>query len=380
MSNDPSQDYFSDGLTEVLTSDLSRISSMFVISRNSAFSYKGKPMKAQEVSQELGVRYVLEGSVQKAGEQVRIVAQLIDAPQDHHVWTQRYDRSLTDLFALQDEIVRKIVTTLKLQLTLWEQGYLVRKRTDNLEAYDSFLRGIEAYWRTTKAANVQARQLLERAVALDPQYAEAYSLLAWTYWMEWSLQWSQDPQALEQAFTLAQKARALDDALPSAYQLLGYIYLWKDQPEQAFAAAERAITVSPNEDSSYVVLGAIQMQTGRPEEAIKSIETAMRLNPRYPPFYDGFLGGAYRLAGRYEDAIRAEKKALARAPDFLLAHLLLAATYSELGREEEARAAAAEVLRLNPNFSLEVWRQRSLQRDPARQEQLLAALRKAGLK
>jgi adenylate cyclase len=171
MSGDPEQEYFSDGLTEDLTSALSRLSSLFVISRNSASTYKGKAVKVQEVSKEMGVQYVLEGSVRKADGQVRVTAQLIDATQDHHLWTERYDRPLKDIFTLQDEIVQKIVTTLKLQLTLREQGYLVRKTTNNLEAYDYFLRGREYSSRGTKETNVQARQMYERAIELDPQYA-----------------------------------------------------------------------------------------------------------------------------------------------------------------------------------------------------------------
>jgi adenylate cyclase len=188
MSGDPQQDYFSNGITEVLTSDLSRISSLFVIARNTAFTYKGKAANVPAIGKELGVRYVLEGSVQRAGEQVRIVAQLVDTT-DAHVWAERYDRPLTDLFALQDEIVQKIVTTLNLQLTLEEQGYIARKHTNNLEAYDSLLRGIEYFGRTTKETNAQARQLFEKALALDPQYAEAYARLGWTYMLEWDWRW-----------------------------------------------------------------------------------------------------------------------------------------------------------------------------------------------
>jgi adenylate cyclase len=216
MSEDPKQEYFSDGITEDLTSDLSKLFGLFVIARNSAFTYKGKAVKAQEISKELGVRYVLEGSVRKADGQVRITAQLIDATTGYHLWSGRYDRPFTDIFALQDEIVQKIVTTLKLQLTLEEQGVLVRKTTDNLEAYDYFLRGLESYNRATQEANAQARQMFEKAIELDPQYAEAYAGLSWTHSREWVYQWSQDPQALERAFVLAQKAVTLDDSPASA--------------------------------------------------------------------------------------------------------------------------------------------------------------------
>jgi len=175
MSEDPKQEYFSDGLTEDLTSALSKISSLFVISRNSAFFYKGKAVKIPDLSKELGVQYVLEGSIRKAGDQVRITTQLIDATTDHHLWSERYDRPLQEIFALQDEVVGKIVTTLKLQLTMQEQGMLVHKTTDNLEAYDYYLRGVEHFNRYTQAANAQARQLFEQALELDPQYAEAYA-------------------------------------------------------------------------------------------------------------------------------------------------------------------------------------------------------------
>src|SRR5262249_40898484 len=214
LSSDPEQEYFSDGITEDLTSSLSQLSGLFVIARNSAFAYKGKAVKVQEVSRELGVRYVLEGSVRKAGNRVRITAQLIDATTGYHLWSERYDRELQDIFALQDEIVQKIVTTLKLQLTLQEQGYSVRKRTDNLEAYDAFLRGLEYRWRYTKEANAQARQMFEKAVALDPQYAEAYAWLSGSYYLEWVFRFSADPQTLERALALAQQAVALDDSLP----------------------------------------------------------------------------------------------------------------------------------------------------------------------
>src|SRR5262245_28739392 len=243
MSNDPEQDYFSDGITEDITSDLSKISSLFVIARNSAFTYKGKAVKVQDVSREMGVRYVLEGSVRKADNQVRITTQLVDATTGGHLWSERYDRPLKDVFALQDEIVQKIITTLKLQLTLWEQGALVRKTTDNLDAYDSYLRGRESSACFTKETNAEARQLFERAVALDPAYAEASARLGYTYYTEWSWQWSQGPQALARAGALAQKALALDDSLPIAHSLLSIVYVRKQQYDQAITEGERAIAL-----------------------------------------------------------------------------------------------------------------------------------------
>jgi adenylate cyclase len=379
LSSDPEQEYFSDGITEDLITDLSRLSGLFVIARHSTFTYKEKAVKVQEVSKELGVRYVLEGSVRKVGERVRITAQLVEATTGHHLWAERYDRPLQDIFALQDEIVQKIVTTLRLQLSLWEQGHLVRKTTDNLEAYDSYLRGVEYFYRSTQETNAKARQLFEQALALDPQYAEAYAWLGWTCSMGWISQWDQDPQALEQAFALAQKAVALDASLPLAYRVLGWVSLVKKQHEQAIAAAERAVALAPNDAEGYARLGNILNFTGRPEEALMMVEKAMRLNPRSPALYLFYLGHAYRLTGRYEEAIAVVKGVLTRNPDFLPAHEYLAAIYSELGREAEARAEVAEILRLSPHRSLEVFRQRLPYKDPAVTERYLAALRKAGL-
>src|SRR5262245_2648986 len=301
LSGDPQQDYFSDGLTEILTGDLSKISSLFVIARNSAFIYKGKAVKVQNIGREMGVRYVLEGGVLKAEGRVRITAQLIDAASGYHLCAERYDRSLQNIFTLQDEIVQKIVTTLKLQLTLQEQGHVVRKHTDNLEAYDYFLRGVEYFWRTTPEATAQARQLFEKALALDPQYAEAYAWLSYTYWQEWVLRWNADPQTLEQASELVQQALALDDSLPRAHALLAYVYAAKQQYDQALAEGERAIALDPNYADSYFMRAQVLNVAGRPADALRMVEQAMRLNPRYPPLYVGVLGTAYALTGRYAE-------------------------------------------------------------------------------
>jgi adenylate cyclase len=327
MSNDPEQEYFSDGITEDITTDLSKISSLFVLSRNSAFTYKGKAAKAQDISREMGVQYVLEGSVRKAGERVRISTQLIDATTDHHLWSERYDRPLQDIFALQDEIVQKIVATLKLQLALQEQGWIVHKRTDNPEAYDAFLRGKKYSWRYTKESNAQARQMFEHALALDPQYAEAYVWLGAAYWREWAWRWSADPQTLERALALVQKALTLDDSLPAAHARLGQVYAEKQQYDQAIAEGERAIALNPNDADSH----ALQAQTlnfaGRPEEALRMAQRSLRLNPRSPFFYSWNLGLAYALTGRYAEAVATLQEAISRNPNFIVAHLYLSISY-----------------------------------------------------
>ena len=338
MSKDPEQDYFSNGITEVLTSDLSRISSLFVIARNTAFTYKGKAANVQEVGKELGVRYVLEGSVQKAGDQVRIVAQLVDTTTGGHLWSERYDRPLKDIFALQDDIVQKIVTTLNLQLTLREQGWIIRKRTDNLEAYDTFLRGADYFWRLTKEGNAQARPLFERTIELDPRYAEAYAWLGWTYLFPWIAQWNSDPQNLQRAFDLEQKALALDDSLPRTHIILSWVYMYQNQHEPALAEAERAIALDPNDAEGYAALATTLNNFGeRTAEAIELMEKAMRLNPRYPFGYAYQLGWAYRLAGRYEEAIATQKQALLGNPNWLFSHLDQSISYRFLWGSQQSQ-------------------------------------------
>jgi adenylate cyclase len=350
-----------------------------VIARNSAFTYKGKAVKVQDVGKELGVQYVLEGSVRKTDNQVRVTAQLIDATTDAHLWAARYDRPLKDIFALQDEIVQKIVTTLKLQLTLREQGYLVRKTTDNLEAYDAYLRGLEAFNRYNKEALTQARQLFEQAITLDPQYAEAYARLSRTLSTEGTF-WKQGPQTLERALVVAQQAVALDDSLPGAYEVLAFAYTYKKQYEQAITAAKRAIALAPNNAEGYANLGHTLLFAGRPEEVISLMEQAMRFNPRYPVHYLSFLGMAYGLARRYEEALAALQSATLRNPDYSPPRLHLLVSYSELGRDAEARAELAELRRLHPESSLEGYRRTLVFKDPASLERYLTALRKAGLK
>ncbi len=526
LSGDPGQEYFSDGITADITSTLSRLSKLFVISRTSAFTYKGKPTKVQDISKELGVRYVLEGSVRKTDDRLRIAVELIDATSDHSLWAEQYDRPLKNLFAVQDEIVQKIVTTLNLQLTVREQGSLAHKRTDNLEAYDAFLRGVALNMRFTKETTVQARQMFEKALTLDPQYADAYVMLGFTYHNEWIWRWSTKQQTLEYALALVQKAIALDDSLPDAHSLLSMIYALKQEYDQAVTEGEQAIALDPNNGDSYAIQAQILNFAGRGEEAIQMVGRAMRMNPRYPAWYAFELGWAYLitgqcdqatsalqealhqnpnylaahfslaisylrqwvfqlsadtqllaqamamaqrgftlsdslpwghlilgqiylgqkqydlamsemeraivldpndafnyaalaetlsrvgrseealamveqarqhkplnadlhlwslgvalyLAGRPDEAIAPLKQYLSRYPNFLGAHLTLATVYSELGREAEARAEAAEVLRLNPKFSLEVHKERAPIKDSVLLEGSIAALRKAGLK
>ncbi len=359
MSSDPEQEYFSDGMTDTLITDLSKLSGLFVIARNSTFIYKGKTVKLQQVSQELGVRYVVEGSVQKADTRVRIIAQLVNATTGHHLWAERYDRELKDIFALQDEITQKIVAALRVEVAEAELARVRRIPTNNLTAYDSCLRGQELYRRFTKEANAQARPLFERAIALDPQYADAYVALGWTYVRERLLHWSQAPQTRERAVELAQRALALDDSLPLAHGILSYVYLGDQQLDQALTEAERAIALDPNSADSYVLRAQMLNIAGRPAAALESIEQAMRLNPYYPDTYVFQLGFTYRQMGRSLEAIAALKEVLSRNPSFFTAYTELAFSYlqawdSQVSQDpqilEQALAIVQKALALNDAF------------------------------
>lgn len=381
LSGDPAQEYFCDAMWDDLITDLSKLSGLLVIAWHSAVTYKGRTVKVQDVSRELGVRYVVEGGVRKDGDQIRITVRLVDAATGGLVWAERYDRPWQDVFAVQEEVRRKIVVHLGLKLTTEEQARLKRTYTPSPEAYDSVERGYEQLFRFTPAGTAQARRLFEKAITLDPSYAIAYASLGWVCFHEWSFQGNPDPQMLERMFALAQKAVTLDDSVPQAHELLAWVYLFRDkQHEAALAEINRSLAYGgANWFSSYIVLGHLLNFAGRPEEAIALREQAMRLSPRSAD-YLLVLGVAYALTGRYEEAITTHQQILTFLPDSLHDHLGLAAIYSQLGREEEARTEAAEVLRLNPQFSLEGLRQRMPYKDPAIAERVLAALRKAGLK
>ena len=381
MSGDPEQEYFSDGLTEEIITALSKAGNMFVIARNSTFTYKGKAVKVKQVAEEMGVRYVLEGSVRKVGDRVRITAQLIDALKGHHLWAERYDRDLKDIFAVQDEITIKILTALRVKLTEGEQARMYAKGTDNLEAYLRWLKTRDLFHRLSKDDNVLARKLAEEAIALDPDYAAAYATLGWTHVLDARIGWSDSlKQSLVRAEELAKKALSLDDTLPNARRLQGFIYLMKRQYDEAIVEQERTVTLNPNWADAHAFLGMALVFACRPEEAIESLKKAIRLNPVPPSYYFVKLGRAYRMTEQYEEAIDSYKKALHLSPKNLFAHVELAATYILLGREEKASSAAAEVLRLHPKFSIERYAKGVPFKEQSETERLINALRKAGLR
>ena len=376
MSNDPEQEYFGDGLTDDIITDLSKISGLFVIARNSVFAYKGQTINIPEVGRALGVSHVLESSVRKAGDRVRINVQLIEAATGGHVWAERYDREMKDIFALQDDVRQKIVRALEVKLTEREQGRVGLIPTGNLEAYDYFLRGLTQMWQFTKDANTQARRSFTHALELDPDYAAAAAFLGAAYLVRW-LFWNPRPQVLAQAVEQAQRAVALDDALPEAHGILGILYAASKQPEQALAEGERAIALNPNYADAHVWLGFILSYQDKPKEALRALQQALRLNP-HPPFpYFGSLGIACYLLRRHEESIVAFKRALALNPHNANARAFLALNYIETGQEEAARAEFIESLKLSPLASPRSLRQRMPMTDPAVVQRMSASARKA---
>jgi adenylate cyclase len=382
LSGDPQEEYFSDGITGDIITALSRSPDLFVIDRASAFAYKGKPIRVEQVSRELGVKYVLEGGVQKAAGQLRVTAQLVDATTGAELWAENYDRPLHDVFSVQDELVRRIVTTMGLQLVLWDRTGLQRlKGTDSLEAYDYDLRGWQYFYTQTREGFPKARKMWEKAIELDPKYAEAYAGVGETYFFEAVFfQSSGSSQALDQAYQWAQKAIALNDSEPQAYMLLGNLDVTKRRYDQAISEAQRAVTLAPNSSDGYVWLARILNFSGRPTEALVAAEKGMRLNPRHPEYCLIMVAGAYMSMGRFEEARSTFEQALATQPNDPAMPMWLAVVDVELGRNDDARAEAAEVLRLSPHYSLATWRQVYQNKDPAVPERWLADLRKAGLK
>jgi len=338
-------------------------------------------VKVKQISEELGVQYVLEGSVQRSANRVRITAQLIDALTGHHIWAERYDRDLKDIFALQDEVTRNILTAMQVKITEGEQALHRDKGIRNLNCYLKLLEGVNYSNRFDIEGNNLARQMAEEALGMCPESSSAYHLLAATHMMDYWYGSSKLPQeSLEKAIELAQKAIALDDAYGQPHGLLSFLYSIKREHEKALAEGERGVALDPNGADVHAWYAMSLIFAGRPEEAITLFQKAIRLNPFGPSWYFFNLGNALRMTGRFEEAVSAFKKAVQRSPDNLFAHVFLAATYSMMGREKEARAEAAEVLRINPKFSLEGWAKMLPYKNQAQIDRYIDALRKAGLK
>jgi adenylate cyclase len=379
LSEDSNQDYFSDGVTNDIITDLSKFSNLMVIASNSVFTYKGKPVDIKQVGEELGVRYVLEGSIQKVGNRVRINAQLIDAATNSHLWADRYDFEINDIFKVQDEITSTVVTSLQVILTEGEKELGAINLTDSIEAYDLYLRG-KTYLKGTKRSHLEARKLFDKAIKLDPGFAAAYAEKSFTYFSSFIMPMSRDPKVVKGALVTAERAVELDDRLPLAYARLAWAYFATRQHAKAVTAARRGVALGPNDAEANVQLGNILNWAGKPEEGRQYIERAIRLNPYHPYYYLFYLGQSYYLAGDNEKAIELMKRVVTRAPYFLPVRRHLAVLYSEKGMIKEAKAETKEVLRIFPGASIEDERARCFYRwTPEVLTRFFKGLRKSGM-
>jgi len=380
MSGDPSQEYFSDGLTEQIISGLCKLSDLFVIARNSSFAYKGKSISVKQIAKELGVKYILEGSVQKAGDRVRITVQLIDATTDYHMWSESYDRDLSDVFALQDEITIKLMRKMLTKLTFGEQARLWEGGTTNIQALDRHMRGNDCFFRNNEKDNKQARLFYEEAINIDKAYAMPYIMLGCSHILDLIFRWSKSPiKSFEEAEKNVEKALALNDSLDVAHSLLGWIYLFKRQHDEAIREGEQAIELNPNGAEAHASLAFILCLSDKTELAIKLLKRAFRLNPIPPPHFYNFMAMAYRIDEQYEKAIESAEKGLSGNPDQLMPYLTLVASYRFLNRTEEAHKAAKEVLRIDPNFSLDYFSKSLPYKNQEAADSYMKLLRKAGL-
>lgn len=379
MSGDPEQEYFSDGITEQIITSLSNVPYIFVISRNSTFAYKNKAINVVRIAEELGVQYVMEGSVQRSGGQVRITAQLIDALTGRHLWAENYDRHLSDIFALQDEIAMKIMAALQVELTLEELGNLSATKTDIIKAYEKFLLGSEHIMRRTGGDSEQARKLAQEAIALDPDYSGAYQLLARTYLDDvWYYKTKSVAKTLDKVEQLTRQSIELTGEDAITHYLLSQVYFLRRHYDKALVEGRKAIDLSPSSANANFSYGRTLRFAGRFDEAIFFFNKAIRLNPITPLNYQNNLAWAYLFAEQYEKAIIIWNKTLKRNPDYLFPYMGLALVYQLSGNEFEAREAVSEVMRLKPDLTIT-----KIKKGPATKnidrERMLEAYRKAGI-
>jgi len=378
LSGDPEQEYFSDGITEDIITDLSRFHNLLVIASNTVFTYKGKPVNIKTIGQELGVRYVLEGSIQKTGDTVRINAQLVEASNGAHIWAERYERDYEDIFKLQGELVQAIVAKLAIQTFKHEQILAMSKKPQDLQAYDYLLRGWAHYLRKSRASNMLAGEMFATASALDPRYAAAYVGLGWVSYAKVNFGWTEFPdKELELAFNHGRKALELNSANASAHALLCSVYTFQNQYQLAIREAEQAIDLNPNDAYTYNQLGWVLLWSGQVEKAIDALELSLRLDRESPRSVWFHLGMGYYIEGQYKKALDILEKGVVRKPDFAGLYIMLSATYARLGRQEEAVRAAKTLRELDPFFDVETFG--TALRNEAHRKAIVEGLRAAGL-
>jgi adenylate cyclase len=379
MSGDAEQEYFSDGISEDIITDLSKLSGLLVIARNSTFTYKGKPVDVREVGKRFGVSHVLEGSVRRAGGRVRITAQLLEAASGHHVWAERYDRGLEDIFAVQDEITHKIVAALDVKLLRGEQANVWRHLLKQPETLDAYYHGLDFLNRMTKDANAEAAACFERVASGEPGSPLGHLGLAWTQLSAFRHGWA-DAGALGRAAELARKALELDESCAEAHALLGFYHLLSGRHDDAIAAGERSVALSPNHADNAANLACSLVVSGRPADAATHMRKAMRLSPVYPTWYLNILGLAHHLLGQDDEAEKVLEAALRREPAYADCRLILAAAHHARGRLDDARREAAAVRQHDAGFKLSSFAGRlSIVKDREMVARFLELLRSLGV-
>jgi adenylate cyclase len=356
LSGDAEQDYFVDGMTDEIITGLSRVPDLFVVANNSTMVYKGRAVNIKEVGREQGVRYVLEGSIRKAGNQIRVSAQLIDAISGLHVWADRYQRELNDIFAVQDEITQKVVVELQVKLVTGEHSRLWATGTSNVEAWELAMRSRPLVASLVRDDGMAGRQLLGRALELDNNYPGAWTMLGWTYFHESVWKWVPDTEkSMQKAFEAAQKALSADAQYPDGYSLLGTIYMVRGDTNQAIAMNEKAVELAPNDSQVLAFLGNVLIDSGRVREGIQKMQRAIRLCPFPPAWYLMVLGVGFHLNGDNEAAISALEQAAEREPDSVLSRLWLASALVEMGRLDDAREVSKTGIDIEPAFDVMSW-------------------------
>jgi adenylate cyclase len=381
MSGDPEQEYFSDGISEDIITDLSKLSELHVIARNSTFIYKGKPVDVKQVGRDLGVRYVLEGSVRKAGNRVRVTGQLIDAESGAHIWADRFDRDLTDIFAVQDELTQEIIAALKIKLSATEKALIVGSGTKNVDAHDFFLRGRELLMQPKRDREMfdQSTACFRRAIELDPNYGAPYAGLAMAHILDYQHHWRDTPEkSLAQAERMVGESIAKDDKDPFAHHVAAVVAMWKKDYEKWAHEADTALSLNPNYAHAVSTRGLVHVYTGEPAKAIPYMERAIRLDPNQQ-LYRHFLGTAYFVAGNYETAAAVFKDRIAMTPTTDLSRAFLATALGHLGRLDEARHIWRELKEINPRYSYVDHFGRLPFKNPADADKFTDGLRKAGL-
>jgi len=378
MGQDTDQDYFSDGLTEDIITDLSKISGIFVIAKNSAFAYKGKSIPSSQVAQELGVHHILEGTVRRAGQRVRIATQLVDGLLNQNIWADRFDGNLKDIFDLQDQVTGKVVSALKVKLTSEEKEQRTSRSSVNPEVYDLVKKANKLGLDSTFKSHLEAREIYQRALNLDPGYAPAYVGMGWTWFDEWPFGWSEDKMVLEKALHLSERAIDLDPNLPEAYSLLSCTYLWMEEHEKAEEVINRLLAIAPNNADALAFYGYILAFSGRAEEAVAPIIRAKRMDPGRHVRLSMYLAIVYNLLERYEEAVKELEPYLDDYSSYLPLQRMLAYAYCQAGNMKRARQTATHVVQLEPGFNCEAYGRKLPFKDSTMRNRFIDTLKKAG--